>query len=592
VSSTEGKPTRAVGVVTDITQRKEAELRATEIADRFSGLVSSLGDAVIGSTLSGIITSWNPAAETLLGWTEREALGRHLSLVTPADRSEESMSITDAVSRGETVRDFETVRRTRDNELVDVALTASPRRGPGGEVTGTIGVLRDITERRQLEADLRHQALHDPLTGLANRTLIRDRLEHALESAERSGRPLSVLLLDLDHFKLVNDAAGHAMGDQLLISVASRLKSALRPADSIARFGGDEFVVVCEQTDAEQATLVADRLQSALRQPIHLESRRVVLTASVGIAQSPPLDADVLLRSADTAMYHAKAGGRARASVFGAPMAARARAHHELSQEIREAIEGNELDLHYQPVVNIRTGEILGVEALLRWNHPTRGPLSPVEFVPIAEGTGLIVALDDWVLRRACADGSMLIRSGILGTSGHVAVNLGAHHLSSDELRPTVVDAVESVPGFAFSRLCIEVTETTVMADLGKAQESLRGLTNLGIVIALDDFGTGYSSLTYLQRLPIAILKIDRSFVQRLSENSRDIAIATAIVDLARAIGLNTVAEGVETSAQREILRRLNCDAGQGWLWSAARPLDELIDVVHSLPQGRFSVDG
>ena len=320
----DGSPVRVVGVLSDVTERKQMERTAFEAANRFSSLVNSMGDAVISCTLDGNITSWNRAAERLFGWTEAEIVGRELSLLAPPDLLEESRSLRAAVVRGETLRDVDTIRCHRDGSLVEVALTVSPLLDSDGAVVAMTGIVRDITDRRRLENDLKHQVLHDPLTGLPNRVLLGDRLEHAVVGAQRSGLPVAVLVLDLDHFKTVNDVAGHAVGDRLLVETAGRLHAVLRPEDSIARLSGDEFVVVCEHTDGAAALEVAERLHAALAVPVTIEGRRFSVTISVGVAVSAALSADTLLRSADAAMYDAKAAGRARTSLFTKPMAARA----------------------------------------------------------------------------------------------------------------------------------------------------------------------------------------------------------------------------------------------------------------------------
>ncbi len=583
----DGTPTKLVGVSGDITARKMAEVEAAELKNKLANLVDSLGDAVISIDAQGVITSWNPAAERLLGWLEEEALGQDIAMVTPPDQQPAALGIRDTVARGQSAT-YETVRRRKDGSLVDIALTASPLT-EGGAVVGATAILRNVSERRRMEAALRHEVLHDALTGLPNRVLIRDRLEHALEGSGRSGRPVTVLLLDLDNFKIVNDAAGHAQGDRLLVEVARRMQHCLRPADSLGRFGGDEFVVVCEGTDPSHALFVADRLHRALAEPIALDGRQVLVTASIGTASSPPLDADLLLRSADTAMYDAKRAGRARTRAFGPTMEAIAQARLELSQDLREVIGAGGLSLKYQPVVDLRTGELLGLEALVRWMHPTRGPVPASDLVGVAEEMGQIESLDSWVLGQACLDGAAMMASGLLSSSSRISVNIGAQHISSGRLAANVTAALEHATGFGLRQLGVEVTETAVMADLDTARRSLEELRELGVAIALDDFGTGYSSLTYLQQLPISVLKIDQSFIQRLTERAANVAVAASIVDLATAVGIDSViAEGVETPQQLRLLQEMSCSAGQGWLWSPAVSVPELTDLLDTLPRRRF----
>ncbi|WP_372728211.1 EAL domain-containing protein [Nocardioides sp.] len=587
------RPVHVSGVTWDVTSAREVELRAQRLAGQLAGVVDCLGDAVIGTTPDGSVTSWNPAAEKLLGWSEEEAVGQRLEAMTRADQEGPGGRLREIVLRGETVNNVPAELRRKDGVRVEVERTASPLR-EGGDVVGIIEVLRDVTERRSMERALRHEVLHDSLTALPNRVLINDRIQHALAVSKRNGRPVSVLMLDLDNFKYVNDAAGHAEGDRLIVDLAQRLAARLRPGDTVGRFGGDEFVLVCEETDADQARVVAERLHETLREPFTLGDREVIVTASVGIVTTPPYDAEALVRSADIAMYHAKAAGRARSSAFGPSMAAHARAQHELSQELRRAIETDELAVHYQPVVDLASGELLGLEGLVRWRHPERGDIRPDQFVPLAEEMGQIEALDRWVLRQVCADGAQMMARGLLSPSSRIAVNVGAQHISSGGVVGSVAAAFESGTGdFGFSQLTVEVTETAVMDDLETARRSLEDLSALGVSIALDDFGTGYSSLTHLQRLPISVLKIDRSFVRRMPLRAEDVAVASSIVELAAAVGIGSViAEGIETAEQLGMLQAMHCSAGQGWLWSRAVALEDVADLMGSLPQRRFPVAG
>ncbi len=587
----DGSAVRVAGIVGDITDAKVVELAARETAARFASLVESMADAMVSTSPAGLITGWNRAAETLFGWRSQEVIGQSITLLVPPDRLEESRALREAMVGARPVGETELLRQRRDGSLVEISIAWSPRRDAQGRVVEMIALARDITERRRMERALQHQATHDALTGLPNRALLADRLDQALAAATRSGRPLAVLVLDLDGFKVVNDAAGHAVGDLLLVETAHRLRSALQPGDSVARFGGDEFVIICADADADVAATVAGRLHDALGPAMEVEGQRHHVTASIGIALSPPLRGEDLMQSADVAMYEAKSTGRARSRLFETPMAERAQSQLELSLQLREAVADDALELHYQPVVDLTTGALAGVEALTRWNRPGRSAVPPSVFIAVAEQTGLITALDRWVIDRACRDGATMVATGLLGEHGHVAVNVGVRDVCDALVGPMVVDAVAAAgPGFGYDRLVVEVTETAVMDDSVAAQQVLRELQELGIGVALDDFGTGYSSLTHLQQLPISVLKIDASFVRQITEQPHHLAIATSLVDLATALGIRTVAEGVETREQLHLLQRMGCAAGQGWLWSRAVSLPELQSTMQSLPQQRFDV--
>jgi diguanylate cyclase (GGDEF)-like protein len=438
-----------------------------------------------------------------------------------------------------------------------------------------------------MEHALEHNALHDALTGLPNRALLADRLSQALVAAERDGTPVAVLFLDLDQFKTVNDAAGHAVGDELLVEVAHRLKAVTRGGDTAARFGGDEFVIVCNNTDENTAEQVAARLLDSLVDPIDVGGTPVYITASVGIAVSPPLDGETLLSHADGAMYDAKARGRARARMFDTALTQNAQDRLQLSSDLRLAIEDDALQAWYQPIVDLATGEMLGVEALCRWKHAVRGVVPPVSFITVAEITGLIGALDSWMLHRACRDARVLIDRGVLGRDGYISVNLSGRNVTDIALQETVRSAVTAAR-IPYRRLALEVTETGAMSEPENAGHILDELRALGVAITLDDFGTGYSSLSYLHRFPVTTVKLDRTFVRHITENRDDLAISVSILDLARSARLATVAEGIETMDQLNLLRKMGCSAGQGYLWSPAIPLGQLISLVDNQPHRRF----
>jgi diguanylate cyclase (GGDEF)-like protein len=449
-------------------------------------------------------------------------------------------------------------------------------------------MITDVTEARRVEDALRHRALHDQLTGLANRSLLTDRLEQAVgRLARQNAGSVAVLFADVDQFKLVNDSWGHAAGDALLVGVGARLVGALRPGDSVARFGGDEFVVVCEDTDEQQARELAAQLLAALEAPFDLDGQRVYVGASIGIAVSPPQTAPDLLRFADAAMYRAKAAGRGRAHVFDAALADESADRLELSNHLRDALQRDELALHYQPIIELATGRVLGVEALARWQHRTRGLVSPARFVGVAELTGLANALDQWTVERACRDYAEL--RDTFGGQPRIAVNISAGHLADPDFEAMVL-AAAAAHDVADGGLVLEITENVLMADPGLAGVLLQRLRDRGVDSSIDDFGTGYSSLAYLGRLPVTTLKIDRAFIERITEDPDALAITASIVDLARTMRMTSVAEGVETVEQAALLRSLSCTAAQGFLWSPAMSPTELIALLAALPGGRFEV--
>ncbi|MGH8973113.1 MAG: putative bifunctional diguanylate cyclase/phosphodiesterase [Acidimicrobiia bacterium] len=428
------------------------------------------------------------------------------------------------------------------------------------------------TRVRERTEALAHQALHDTLTGLPNRALLVDRLDQALAGSARTGCPVAILFIDVDHFKLFNDSRGHAAGDELLVAVARRLRQIVRPADTVARFGGDEFVVVSPDGGTVQgATVMAGRIATSLGLPFRLGEQDVFLTVSIGLAISEAvMSAEALLRDADAAMYRAKQQGRARCEFFDETMRTEAAARLDLQTALHWAIERSEMRVFYQPLVEVASGRVVGLEGLVRWDHPERGILSPASFVPVAEEAGLIVPIDESVLRQAVADHSRWrVRHPHQPLS--MAVNLSAHHLRNPGLAGRV-EAVLEEYGMDASALCVELTESVLMEDLDRHAETLLDLRGMGVRIAIDDFGTGYSSLTYLRRFPVDVVKIDRSFVAGLGTDPRDTAIVRGVIELAHALDLVVVAEGIERPEQLEELLLLRCDLAQGYLFAPPEP--------------------
>jgi diguanylate cyclase (GGDEF)-like protein len=463
-----------------------------------------------------------------------------------------------------------------DGSARRLQVSAAPLAFGDGSFTGALATVSDVTEQRRMEAELRHAILHDPLTGLPNGALLDDRLNQALvRHAGTSEAAVTVLVLDLDQFKMVNDSRGHEAGDQVLVAVAERLHGLVRPQDTVARLGGDAFVIVRVDSDPADGEELAAALLEEIARPVLIDGGKITLSASIGVASCPPYDGADLLRFADTAMFAAKAGGRSQARTFDRRLAEAAERDYALASSLRVALDDELLDMHYQPVVELATGAVVGYEALARWTHRERGEVSPELFVPVAERVGLSRQLDRWAVRRGVRDLQQLRGSDAVAVDAYVAINLSARHLGDEHLESAIVSATENA-GLPPGDVCLEITEGAVMHDIQATAQVLTNLRERGYRIAIDDFGTGHSSLAYLRDLPITALKVDRSFVQDMSTDDDVYAIVASIVQMAHAIGVDTVAEGVETLDQARQLRDLGCTAAQGWLWDKAMPAADL----------------
>lgn len=459
-------------------------------------------------------------------------------------------------------------------------------------VSGIVATMRDVTERKNFEAQLTTQAFYDSLTGLPNRALLRDRIDQSVVRAGRDRGKISLLFIDLDDFKRINDSLGHREGDMLLIAAARRLKECVGPSDTVARLGGDEFVILLDQLNNEsinEAKLVAETVLKQFEMPWTLDGREYVVTASVGMvladsdmdSAAKTIDADALLRDADVAMYRAKSTGKSRYVVFDASMHDAAVDRLAVETDLRQAIQRNELRVHFQPVVHLRTGQVREMEALVRWQHPIRGMVSPSDFIPVAEETGLIIPIGRSVLTRACEQVASWQAQFPLERPLQVSVNLSPRQFED----PALVDDVTCALRHSGARpgsLKLEVTEGVVMRDTEASIQTLHKLKAQGIQIAIDDFGTGYSSLSYLKKLPLDVLKIDRSFVQGIGSNPEDDAIVQAIISLAQSLGLGVTAEGIETEEQAKLLRAWSCESGQGFLFAPPLQADSATELLHA----------
>jgi diguanylate cyclase (GGDEF)-like protein/PAS domain S-box-containing protein len=573
-----------LAIIRDVTERKGVEKAIKESEERFRSLVQNTSDIITILEADGTVRYISPAVERVTGHKPEEQIGtKAFASVHPDDR-ERALDIFAAVLKVPGLHppvEFRVLHKDgswRYLEHIVNNLLDDPA------VRSVVVNSRDVTERRALEEQLRHQALHDPLSGLPNRALFMDRLEHALTRANRRGSKVAVLFMDLDNFKITNDSLGHEKGDQLLVAVAERLKACLHPEDTVARLGGDEFTILVEDVDGQSGVVrVAERIAESLQRPFALDQYEVVFSASIGIALSgPPQNSPAnLLRHADLAMYQAKRKGKARYEAFEPSLGTDALERLRLENELRQALERGEFKVYYQPILALDGGRIVGAEALVRWEHPRRGVLLPEQFLSVAEDTGLIVQIGEGVLREACHQMRAWQRRYPTIPPLTVSVNLSPRQLFRPELVVEILAETEIEPG----SLQLEITEGTMMSNgVHSANHTLRKLKDLSVQIAVDDFGLGYSSLSYLKRFPVDFLKIDRSFIAGLGQvangASKDEEIVSAMVELTHALGLKAVAEGVETSEQLTRLRQMKCDLAQGNYFSEPLPSEELAVIL------------
>jgi len=543
---------------------------------RESVTLSAAPDGVLWVDNTGRILMANPATETLTGYPAAELVGQNVDLFLPAHlraRHAESMRgyFLTPHPRAMGLMDLKLLRRDGQLLPVDISLGHWEDEGAGH----AIAYIRDLTERKKFEESLRHQATHDELTGLPNRWLFRLQLNQALARAGRSGLHVAVMFIDLDYFKTVNDSFGHATGDALLVQVGTRIRSVLREKDTLARLGGDEFaILITDLAELDEVVSVAAKVLTSLQAPYRLQDQDVYSGGSLGLAFYPDdaQDSETLLRFADMAMYQAKQAGRGAYAFYSKEMDRRVHEDMQLHTLLKEALSQGVLQLHYQPQVDVESGAIVGAEALLRWHDPELGDVSPARFIPVAEATGLILPLSDWVLETACEQIAAWTQAG---TPLRVAVNVSAQQFNQRNLLEKVCAALART-GAQAQWLDIEITESVAMKKPEQAREQLNALVALGCRVALDDFGTGYSSLAYLKGLPINKLKIDKSFLDGVPDDANDTAISKTIIAMAHSLGMSLVAEGVETDAQLAFLRQHGCEVYQGWLFAKAMPAQEL----------------
>jgi len=579
--------TASLGVDITEARRGEAALRASE--ERYALAAQGANDGLWDWDLAADRIYLSPRWKAMLGHADGEITSRPsewLDRVHPDDARRIDGALAAHLDGRTPHLEAEHRVRHKDGSYRWVLVRGLAVRDAAEQVYRLAGSMTDISDRKVSEEKLLHDALHDALTGLPNRALLLDRMAHALARLQRKKSALfGVLFLDLDRFKMVNDSLGHMMGDQLLIAIARRLESVVAPSDTVARLGGDEFVILLEDLDdAAAAQQMAERIQQALQKPFDLNGQEVFATASIGIALGSDeyFFPEEMVRDADTAMYRAKEGGRSRAALFLPSMHTHAVALLQLESSLRRAVEREEFTIGYQPVVSLRTGRLQGFEALLRWKHPQRGLISPAEFIPLAEETGLIVKLGEWVLRKACAQTKEFQRRfpPIEGDSPlSISVNLSVKQFQKQDLVDRIRRALDET-GLNPRSLHLEITESLIMENSTQAAALLRSLAAMHVRVHLDDFGTGYSSLAYLHNFKMDALKIDGSFVRRIGPHGESSEVVRTIIHLARDLGMSVIAEGVETTDQLNLLTNLRCDSGQGFLFSPALEANKVEEML------------
>jgi diguanylate cyclase (GGDEF)-like protein/PAS domain S-box-containing protein len=579
--STDWGGTAAVGLVTDITDRRYEEDKAHRAQQDLQMQIERMPIGMIVWDKDFRAQSWNPAAERIFGFSAQEAIGKHpYDLIVPASAKPAVDEIWHRLLQGDLTAFSRNENITRDGRTILCEWTNTPLKDALGIPIGALAMVQDVTESKIAENRIHELAYFDQLTGLPNRTLLYDRINHTLTASHRSGQYGALLLVDLDHFKTLNDTRGHDAGDRLLKQVAARLKQCVREADTVARLGGDEFVAMlsdlgrAEQDATRHASSVASKILELLSNLYAIDGYSHYITASIGVVlcKGHASTVDDLMKQADLAMYEAKASGRNAVRFFDPDMQAVVLERAALEDELRHAIKQEQFTLHYQPQVTA-DDTLTGAEVLLRWQHPLHGAVSPAEFIPLAEESALILPLGRWVLTTACAQLASWAKDPQMAHLT-LAVNVSIHQFRQADFVSEVL-AILRETGANPKRLKLEITESVMVHDVPDVTEKMLALKAHGVAFSLDDFGTGYSSLSYLKKLPLSELKIDREFVRDVFTDANDAAIARTIVGLAQSLGFGVIAEGVETIEQREFLANAGCFAYQGYLYSAPLPLQE-----------------
>jgi diguanylate cyclase (GGDEF)-like protein/PAS domain S-box-containing protein len=566
-------------------ERKTMEEALFAEKERAQVTLNSIGDAVVCTDISGDITFLNPVAEAMTGWSFAEAVGRPMVEVfrtlsaTSTEPTETTAEVAILQIRSVHLPPSAVLIR-RDGLEIPIEDTIAAIHDRQGQAIGAVIVFRDVSVARAMAQQITHSAEHDFLTGLPNRMLLNDRISQAIASARRHTKQVAVLFLDLDGFKHINDSLGHPIGDKLLQSVATRLAAFVRGADTVSRQGGDEFVVLLpDLKHPEDAAVMAGRILRDVAKPHLIDQYELHVTTSIGVSVFPDdgADAETLIKNADTAMYQAKENGRQSFQFFMPAMNARAVERQSIEEGLRRALEREEFTLHYQPKINVKTGAITGAEALIRWTHPTRGPIPAAQFIPIAEDCGLILPIGRWVLRHAAEQAQAWVHAGLRPMT--MAVNVSAVEFRDDDFLGsllTILDESRLSP----HALELELTESVLMKRVASTAFILQTLRKAGVQVAIDDFGTGYSSLSYLRRFPIDTLKIDQSFVAQIASGDEDAAIVTAVIGMARSLKLRVVAEGVETFEELEFLHAHHCEEAQGYFFSRPVPAEQFAKLL------------
>lgn len=577
----------------DVTSKKAAEEALTkahiELEDRVKQRTGELEQTsrqletvILSSPLAiytrntdSVITSWNPAAELMFGWTASEMIGKNYLPTIPVERKAEAKELQQRVLNGESLVQRELVRQRRDGSPIDISLTVAPLRDSTGKLSGYLTIAADITERKLAEQKIEFLAYHDSLTGLPNRLLLQDRMEQAMAHSDRTRSRVALMFMDLDNFKQINDSLGHASGDALLKQVAQRLRECVRDTDTLSRQGGDEFVIVLQDlSSGAAAEPVLNKIIGRLQEPFYAEGHELSTSVSIGVTLYPEdgKDFDTLSKKADMAMYRAKEAGRNTYRFFDKEMNVEAIDHLRTRNGLRRAVERDEFVLHYQPQIDLTSGAVIGVEALLRWQRSEHELVAPGKFIPVAENSGLIVPIGEWVIQQACRQAMLWQQAGLPPLT--MAVNLSAVQFKHGNVEATVTSALQQ-SGLNPVLLELELTESILIQNVEQVLATVKRLKQLGVKLAIDDFGTGYSSLSYLKRFDIDKLKIDQSFIRDLATDPDDAAIVQAIIQMARSLKLKTIAEGVESTDMHAQLRNFQCDEAQGYHFARPMSADE-----------------